>query len=225
MCSPCRHCPPLDANCQEGDTVMFPRRTIGSNGYGNTDGRVCPYGLGRDSSNGGDPSKNVMDLVNAAIARVDDLRESETRHQTEVAKLLTDRVESMMKAESNRIDAIRAVDVDAVRKDSMASAVQAQTLAAQVAQAAEAMRTQVAATAAAGGTALAAALDPIIKDVAELRRAQYEAQGQKTQIIETQTKGGTTSSWMGLAVAACVGLLSILLGVGAIVISVLAHKR
>jgi len=203
---------------------MFPRRTIGSNGYGNTDGRVCPYGLGRDSSNGGDPSKNVMDLVNAAIARVDDLRESETRHQTEVAKLLTDRVESMMKAESNRIDAIRAVDVDAVRKDSMASAVQAQTLAAQVAQAAEAMRTQVAATAAAGGTALAAALDPIIKDVAELRRAQYEAQGQKTQIIETQTKGGTTSSWMGLAVAACVGLLSILLGVGAIVISVLAHK-
>jgi cobalamin biosynthesis Mg chelatase CobN len=187
---------------------MFPRRTIGTNGH----------------SGQGDPSKNVMDLVNAAIARVDDLREAETRHQTEVARLLVDRVEAMMKAESNRIDAIRAVDVDAVRKDSMASAVQAQTLASQVAQAAEAMRTQVAATAAAGGTALAAALDPIIKDVAELRRAQYEAQGQKTQIIETQTKGGTTSSWMGLAVAACIGFLSVILAVAAIVISVISHK-
>jgi cobalamin biosynthesis Mg chelatase CobN len=203
---------------------MFPRRSIGTNG------------------NGGDPTKNVLDLVNAAIARVDDLRESETRHQTEVARLLTDRVESMMAAESHRIDAIRAVDVDAVQKASMAAATQAQTLASQVAQAAEAMRTQVAATAQAAATALSQAaeamrtqiaavtvaaansLEPIIKDVAELRRAQYEAQGQKTQIVETQAKGGSASNWMGLAVAACVGLLSVLLAVGAIVISVLAHK-
>jgi len=203
---------------------MFPRRLIGTNGYGNNDGRVCPYGLGKDSSNGGDPSKNVMDLVNAAIARVDDLRESETRHQTEVARLLVDRVEAMMTAESNRINAIRAVDVDAVREASKTAAAQAATLAAQVAQAAEAMRTQVSATASAATTALAAALEPIIKDVAELRRAQYEAQGQKTQIIETQTKGGTTSSWMGLAVAACIGFLSIIMAVAAIVISVIAHK-
>jgi cobalamin biosynthesis Mg chelatase CobN len=204
--------------------MMFPRRTIGTNG------------------GGGDPTKNVLDLVNAAIARVDDLRESETRHQTEIARLLVERVEAMMKAESNRIDAIRAVDVDAVQKASMAAATQAQTLAAQVAQAAEAMRTQVAATAQAAATALSQAaeamrtqiaavtvaaansLEPIIKDVAELRRAQYEAQGQKTQIVETQAKGGSTSNWMGLAVAACVGFLSVLLAVGAVVISVLAHK-
>jgi cobalamin biosynthesis Mg chelatase CobN len=187
---------------------MFPRRPIGTNSH----------------AGGGDPTKNVLDLVNAAIARVDDLREAETRHQTEVARLLVDHVEAMMTAESNRINAIRAVDVDAVREASKTAAAQAATLAAQVAQAAEAMRTQVSATASAATTALAAALEPIIKDVAELRRAQYEAQGQKTQVIETQTRGGTTSSWMGLAVAACVGLLSILLAVGAIVISVLAHK-
>jgi cobalamin biosynthesis Mg chelatase CobN len=200
---------------------MFPRRTIGINGNG--DGRVCPYGLGKDS-NGGDPSKNVMDLVNSRIERVDDLRESETRHQSEIARLLVDRVEAMMSAESHRIDAIRAVDVDAVQKASMASAAQAQTLAAQVAQAAEAMRTQVAATAAAGGTALAAALDPIIKDVSELRRAQYEAQGQKTQIVETQAKSGAASSWAGPAVAACIGLLSVIIAVAAIVITLVAHQ-
>jgi hypothetical protein len=201
--------------------MMFSRRTIGANGR-DSDGRVCPYGLGKDS-NGGDPTKNVLDLVNAAIARVDDLREAETRHQSEIARLLVDRVEAMMQAESHRIDAIRAVDVDAVQKASMAATAQAATLAAQVAQAAEAMRTQVGATATAATVALAAALEPIIKDVAELRRAQYEAQGQKTQIVETQARGGSTSNWMGLAVAACVGLLSILLAVGAVVISVVSH--
>jgi hypothetical protein len=205
---------------------MFPRRTIGING----------------SAGAGDPTKNVLDLVNAAIARVDDLRESETRHQTEVARLLVDRVEAMMAAESNRIDAIRAVDVDAVRKDSMASAVQAQTLAAQVSQTAEAMRTQVAATASAAASALtqateamrtqitavtaaaAASLEPIIKDVAELRRAQYEAQGQKTQIVETQAKGGSASNWLGLVVAANVGIFSLIVGAAAIIISIMAHK-
>jgi len=43
---------------------------------------------------------------------------------------------------------------------------------------------QAAATAAT--VALAAALEPIIKDIADLRRAQYEAQGQKTQVIEAR---------------------------------------
>jgi len=188
--------------------MMFPRRPIGTNGHGG------------DS----DPTKNVLDLVNAAIARVDDLRESETRHQAEVARLLTERVESMMKAESNRIDAIRAVDVDAVQKAASAMAVQANNIAAQQVQLAETLRTQVSDTAVLSETRLAAGLSPIVRDVAELQKRAYEAQGQKTQIVETQAKGGSTSSWMGLAVAACVGFLSVLLAVGAVIISVLSHK-
>ena len=203
---------------------MFARRPIETNSN-NGHGRICPYGLGKDaSSNGGDPTQNVLDLVNAAIARVDDLRESETRHQSEVARLLVDRVEAMMTAESNRINAIRAVDVDAVREATKAATAQAATLAAQVAQAAEAMRTQVGATASAATTALAAALEPIIKDVAELRRAQYEAQGQKTQIVETQAKGGSTSNWLGLVIAASIGACTLVLGVAAVIISVIMRS-
>jgi hypothetical protein len=171
-----------------------------------------------------DPTTNVLDLVKAAIERQDDLREAESRHRDGQVRMLSDQFHMLMRAEAGRIDAIRAVDVDAVQKASMASAAQAATLAAQVAQAAEAMRTQVAATAQAATIALGAALEPIIKDVAELRRAQYEAQGQKTQIVETQAKGGSTSNWMGLAVAACIGFLSVIMAVTAIVISVLAHK-
>jgi hypothetical protein len=206
---------------------MSLRRMIGTNSNGHGDGRVCPYGLGKDSSgggNGGDPTKNVLDLVNAAIARVDDLREAETRHQTEIAKLLVDRVEAMMKAESNRIDAIRAVDVDAVQKASMAATAQAATLAAQVAQAAEAMRTQVGATATAATVALAAALEPIIKDVAELRRAQYEAQGQKTQIVETQAKGATTGNWLGLVIGASIGVCTVVLAIAGVAVSVIMRS-
>jgi hypothetical protein len=205
---------------------MFPRRSIGTNGH----------------SSDSDPTKNVLDLVNAAIARVDDLRESETRHHAEVARLLVERVEGMMKAEANRIDAIRAVDVDAVQKAAAAMATQANNLATQQVQSAEALRTQVSETATLAETRLAAALQPIVKDVAdwptrlavalqpivrdvgELQKRAYEAQGQKTQIVETQAKGGSTSNWMGLAVAACVGFLSVLLAVGAVVISVLSHK-
>ena len=43
-----------------------------------------------------------------------------------------------------------------------------------------------AAAATAASTALSAALEPIQKDIADLRRAQYEAQGQKTQVVETR---------------------------------------
>jgi anti-sigma factor ChrR (cupin superfamily) len=187
---------------------MFPRRSIGTNGHGS----------------GGDPTKNVLDLVNAAIARVDDLRESETRHQTEVARLLTDRVESMMAAESHRIDAIRAVDVDAVQKAATAAAAQANVLAATQQATAEALRTQVADTATLAETRLAAALSPMVRDVAELQKRAWETAGGKTQIVETQAKGSAASNWMGLAVAGCVGILSLLLAVGAILISVLSHK-
>jgi hypothetical protein len=202
---------------------MFPRRTIGYNGS-NSDGRICPYGLGKDSSNGGDPSKNVMDLVNSRIERVDDLRESETRHQTEIARLLTDRVEGMMAAESRRIDAIRVVDMAAVAEAAKAAAAQANVLAVTQQATAEALRTQVTDTAGLTETRFAAALSPMVRDVAELQKRAWETAGGKTQIVETQAKGSAASSWMGLAVAACIGFLSILLGVGAVVISVLAHK-
>jgi len=185
--------------------VAFPRRTIGHN----------------DGNGRGDPTKNVLDLVNAAIARVDDLRESETRHQSEVARLLVERVEAMMAAESNRIDAIRAVDVDAVQKASTAANTQATALAAQVVQSAEALRAQAAATAVLNESRLAVALDPITKAVAELRQMQYKQQGEKAQVQESQAKGGTTSSWMGIVVAAIIGACTLVLGVAAVIISIM----
>ena len=181
--------------------MVFPRRTIGPNG------------------NGRDPSDNVLDLVNAAIARVDDLRESETRHQAEVARLLTERVESMMTAESHRIDAIRAVDVDAVQKAAAAMATQANNLATQQVQTAEALRTQVSDTQTLSETRLAAALSPIVRDVVELQKRAWETAGGKTQIVETQSKSNVAGNWMGIGSAAFIGFVTIMISVAALILS------
>jgi hypothetical protein len=148
-----------------------------------------------------DPTKNVLDLVTAAIKRQDDLRESEAAHAREVWSLHASYDRELRQAESARIDAIRAVDVGAVNRAAEVAATQAATLATQVAVSAETLRTQVAATANAGTVALAAALEPIQKDIADLRRAQYEAQGQKNTVIETRAQSGNVGQWVAVAIS------------------------
>ncbi len=150
-----------------------------------------------------DPTQNVLDLVAAAIKRQDDLRAAESMHVRELALLRAEYQEELRAAETARIDAIRAVDVAAVQQAATAAETRATALAAQVAASAEAMRSQVAAAASAAATSLAAALEPVQKDIADLRRAQYEAQGQKTQTVENRSSNQLVVG----AVAAIGGLL------------------
>ena len=139
-----------------------------------------------------DPTKNVLDLVAAAIARQDDLRAMESRHLREVMQMRADYDQRLREAETARINAIRSVDVAAVNRAAEVAASQAQTLATQVATVAEAMRTQVAAAATAASVNLAAALEPIHRDIADLRRVQYETQGGKTNVVESREARGDT---------------------------------
>ena len=91
-----------------------------------------------------DPTENVKALTEAAVNRLDDLRNTETQHSKDLISIITKNIEEMAKlradyddrlrdAESKRIDAIRAVDVGAVQRAAEVSAAQAQTLAIQVA--------------------------------------------------------------------------------------------
>jgi hypothetical protein len=152
-----------------------------------------------------DPTKNVLDLVRAAIGRQDDLRESESRHIRELAavraeydKLIrtADREQAGLRAayeeklrtqESARIDAIRAVDVGAVTRAAEVSATQAATLATQQQASADALRGQVEQARIATADALAQALAPITKSIEDLRAAQYQQQGEKSSKVETGT--------------------------------------
>ncbi len=158
-----------------------------------------------------DPTTNVLNLVESAIRRQDDLRAAADRHLREILDLRATFNEQLREAESARIDAIRAVDVGAVNRAAEVSAQQATTLAAQVATSAETLRTQVAAAATAATVALAAALEPIQKDIADLRRAQYEAQGVKSNVGESRQSLGL---WIALAsvLLVAIGLAIALIG-------------
>ncbi len=175
-----------------------------------------------------DPTHNVIQLVQSAVSRLDDLRRAD---MVTVEKMFA-AIEKMngqrdlhaielREAESARINAVRAIDVGAVQQASAVAATQASTLAAQVATSAETLRTQVAAAASAATIALSAALEPVQKDIADLRRAQYEAQGSRTQIVETHARGASTGLWIGLAVAAAGLLMTFILGVTGIIITLL----
>jgi hypothetical protein len=157
-----------------------------------------------------DPTSNVTALVKAGLQRQDDLRQLESEHIHEISKvraayeqqlregdanlatLRSEFEEKLRTAESARIDAIRAVDVAAVAQAAAVSATQAMALQTQVNVSAETLRNQVATVAAQQATALAAALQPINKDIGDLRQAQYQQQGQATQ----KTEGKDSGQWL-----------------------------
>ena len=156
-----------------------------------------------------DPTQNVLDLVNAAIERQDDLRQVEVRHVRELIAVRASYDERLRVTETARIDAIRAVDVGAVNRAAEVSAQQATTLAAQVATSAETLRTQVAASAVAATATLSAALEPIQKDIQDLRKAQYEAQGVKAQTGETRLNVGAILGGLSILLALVFGVASL----------------
>jgi hypothetical protein len=152
-----------------------------------------------------DPTKNVLDLVAAAMARQDDLREMESAHMRELLEVRAELGRQLREAETARIDAVRAIDVGAVQRAAEVQAAQA-----------EALRKQVEATATAATVALAASLEPIQKDIADLRRAQYEAQGQKAQVVETRGSNANIGMWVGVVV----GIVGMLFGLAGVVVAI-----
>lgn len=135
-----------------------------------------------------DPTVNVMNLVEAATLRLDDLRDAENRrvderfrnqkeYMHEIQGLIAAYEEKLRVAEANRIDAIRAVDVGAVATAAERASQQAQVLATQVATSAETLRTLVATSAATTAAALTQIINPITERLAQLEKAQYEGAG------------------------------------------------
>lgn len=157
-----------------------------------------------------DPTQNVLDLVQAAIQRQDDLRTMADQHAAYVAELRASYDERLRQAETARIDAIRAVDVGAVQRAAEVALTQASTLATQVAVSAETLRAQVAAAASASSVSLAAALVPIQEAIADLRRAQYEQAGQRTQVVEQRAGAGETRLNLGAVFGGLAVLVSLI---------------
>ena len=155
-----------------------------------------------------DPSKNVLDLVDAAIERQDDLRNKEGAHVREILSLRAQHDRELRGAEAARLDAIREVDAENARAATAAAEVRATALAATVTATAEANRSQVEAARAATADALAAALAPITSAIEQLRQAMYEDQGQKTQVVEGRSEGMSQTAKTMAAIASVAVFLS-----------------
>lgn len=126
-----------------------------------------------------DPTYNVMQLVLAAVTRLDDLRDADNKRIDEVMNLRAHFAERLETAESRRIDAIRAVDVNAVAVASERQAAAAGVLANQVAQSADALRTLVSTTAAAMAEQQRQLVSQITDRLTVVERSQYEGRGKE----------------------------------------------
>ena len=156
-----------------------------------------------------DPTRNVLDLVNAAIERQDDLRELDGKWRTVVDNLRAYHSMEIRKAETDRLDAIRGVDVSNVQQAAIVAENRATTLA-----------NTVAATASAFDAKLTTELAPIKKDISDLRQVQYEGVGGKTQIKETQDKTKTSGSQIGMVIGIAGFVLSLIMAMVTILVIV-----
>lgn len=184
-----------------------------------------------------DPTKNVFDLVVASVKRIedihqlqtisnkhilelsiqrqDDLRVNEVGNIKEILALRSHYDELLRNKETERLNAIRVVDVNAVTEASRVAAAQALTLANQVATSAETLRTQVGTVATATATALANALEPLQKSIEDLRKTQYAQQGEKAAHLDVRTVNDSSQhavQWaIGLAVTIVIIIVQIIL--------------
>lgn len=155
-----------------------------------------------------DPTANVINNMAESAKRQDDLRELDTKRQddlrelnaehrkeTDYLRMLYDSVKD--KAETKRIDDNRSTDILAVAAANAVSVQQANTLAAQVATSADAQR-----------SSLANALEPIQKDISEIRKTQYEAAGGKQQQTEAKISTGQIIAIIGVFGALGFGFVS-----------------
>jgi hypothetical protein len=171
-----------------------------------------------------DPTRNVLDLVDAAVTRLNDLNNLDRHWRDKLDAIREEHNRQIRKAESDRIDAIRAVDVGNVQRAAEVQATQALALANQVVATATALETKLGATVAplqtriddltrvqyegVGGKlqsvenrASDADFAPLIAAVAALERTRAIAEGQVVQVEQTQKKGTSTAVWVAIGVS------------------------
>jgi len=158
----------------------------------------------KDENAGGkeilDPTKNVLLVLNAAIQRIDDLQRSEMKRIEDKLTTHTEYTRQLASAESERINAIRAVDVRAGAIDRERAIAQAAVLANQVVASAETLRTLVATTASAMAQQTATVVNQLMERITLLERSKYEISG---------TRSGAKDTW-GWILAAVMGLIALL---------------
>jgi cobalamin biosynthesis Mg chelatase CobN len=182
-------------------------------------------------------------------AHVKEIASAESLRVNEQARLIQQYEERLGLAEAKRIDAIRAVDVNAVAVASQRASDQASVLATQVSQTAEQLRTQVAqsaealrslvaTTAATAQTTLQQLVGGLSARITTLEQAQYEGKGKsayadpqlaelltKVEVISrTQQIGAGKSEGVGTSWQVMVAIVGIGIAAAAIFIPMLMRE-
>ncbi|MEO8680386.1 MAG: hypothetical protein ABI665_15145 [Vicinamibacterales bacterium] len=188
-----------------------------------------------------DPTKNVLDLVDSSIARIDDIGDlrmvvftAEIRHIRETMALRAEHAKDIAAAESGRLNSIRQVDREEVAKTAAAANLAVAALAKQTTDLATTLQNQVLTTANAAETRRSADMAEIGKRVSALELSSSEGKGKVsvsdpqmeklTQLVETLARSQATgvgkteglSQGVGLLLGA-VTLIGALLGIGGLV--------
>jgi len=145
-----------------------------------------------------DPTRNVLDLSEAANKRQDDLRDAnnqsnskwisselarvsaELKHMEALAAVRDAHARELRESEVKRVDAIRQVDVSAAGTASDRALQAIQVLAATTTANAETLRQMVANTAQTIAAQTAATVGGIIERIANLEKSSYTGQGRST---------------------------------------------
>lgn len=115
--------------------------------------------------------------------------------------------------ETDRLDAIRAVDVANAQRTVDVQATLAQTLQAQVASTAEAMRTQQAQQQQQNAEGLASVIKPLVDRIGLVEQQMWQGRGAKDQVVESRDTRGdnrgqlTTLVYVVLAVLTVIGFV------------------
>lgn len=140
-----------------------------------------------------DPSENVKALNEAANKRQDDLREANNRlsesefkrldaalvHMKEILKLQADHAKEISAAEASRLDAIRQVDVTAVRTEADRALAAIQLLAATTSTNADNIRNTLNSTAVSIAKSTSDTVSQITERIAALEKSSYEGVGKQ----------------------------------------------
>jgi hypothetical protein len=146
-----------------------------------------------------DPTKNVLDLVEAERRRQDDLRMMDSKWRDTMDNRERQHAKEMREAEAGRIDAILEAAAANVQRAADVQSGVAERLAQQVTGSAEVVR-----------LALRAEIEPVQKDIQDLRRVQYEGVGQKTQVVESRSTTTTITAVVGSVIALLLVIIAII---------------
>lgn len=124
-----------------------------------------------------DPTDNVIMLIEKEVRRNDDMRNLEIVHQKEITALHIDYLKEAAERETKRIDALRAVDVQAVSIASDKAAQAAAVLNTQLVASADALKVQVASQATSQEIRFQQMESKIIDRVTKLEQQKYEDVG------------------------------------------------